>query len=74
MVGRLNAEGEFAEIAVSHLNEQLLVFGARAIQDGEVDHDAELENRVVARALFENFRQLALELKQSKPSLSLGPQ
>ncbi len=36
----VGAEGEFAEVALLHLNEVLLVLGAEAFEDGGMHHDA----------------------------------
>src|SRR5208282_3555975 len=54
-------EGEFAKITLLHFDDELLVLGAQPFQDRRMHGDAELEIRIVARTLFEDFVELALD-------------
>ena len=56
----IGPEGEFAKIALLHLDEQLLVFSAQAFQNAGMDHDAELKIRFIPRTFLQDFAQLAL--------------
>ena len=60
MDGWIRPEGEFAEIALLHLGNQLLVLGPQPLQDARVDHDSQLKVGFVPASLFQNLAELAL--------------
>ena len=45
-------EGQLAEVAFFHLDEKFFILGAEPFEHGRVHHDAQLEIRLVALALF----------------------
>src|ERR1017187_6266823 len=55
-------EGQLAEVAFLHLDEMFLVLGPQPVQHRGMHDDAELEVVLVARALLQDFLELALDL------------
>jgi len=54
-------EGQLAEVAFLHLDEMLLVLRPQPVQHGGMHDDAQLEVVLVARALLQDFLELALD-------------
>src|SRR4051794_25308840 len=62
MEARFGAERELSEVALFHFDEVFFVLRAQALEDGGMNDDAQLEIRLVARAPFQDFAELALDL------------
>src|ERR1017187_7946997 len=70
----VGTEGKLAEVALLHLDQVLLILGAQAVENGGVHDDAQLEVRLVTRALLEYLTQLALNLDaHGQRALDLAP-
>ena len=59
---QIRPEGELAEVALLHLDQQFLVLGAQARQHAAMHYYPKLKVRLVARAFLEDFAELALVL------------
>src|SRR5688500_15876464 len=57
----IGAERELAEIAFLECDEQFFVFGAKPFEHGWINDDAQLKIGIIARSLFENLAELALD-------------
>ena len=74
MESRVRSERELAKIALLHLDEVFLVLGAQTFQNGGVDHNSQLEVRLVPRTLLQYFAQFPLNLDTHRQgALDLAP-
>src|ERR1051325_9189556 len=59
---RVGTEQQLAVVTLLHFGDQFFVLCTQPIEHGRVDHDLELEIRLVALPFLENLRELALNL------------